>query len=474
MGVRVPPSAHIEPSISDWGFLFNELILKATELDITLDKKTSNEASIKIKLIEADYQSKVSEKIKDYSKKANVNGFRPGKVPIGIIKKMYGKSILVEEINHLVGHAVQDYIRDNEIQILGEPLPNRQQIDAVDWDNQTDFEFEYNIGLVEEFKLEVSKKTKVKGYKIKIEKKVLDEAIENVRLQFGTMTNPDVSDEGDTLYGTFAQDNGDIVHDTTFEFAELKKADAKKFIGVKKDDTIQVDLNKLIKEDAQRAAQIGLTVDEIGDLDGAFTFTVKNVNRKVAAEINQELFDKTFGPDMITNEEEFRAKVSETIGQNYQRESDSWLIKTIQDEMIKKSAIALPDTFLKDWLKVSGEGKVSDEDLDREYEIYADQLRWNLIIGKVAKDHEVKPEHEDILSATRAMVAAQFGGSGLGQLTDQMDSFVDNYLQGENGQNYMKMAEQVQQTKVLDFIKSEIEIKEEEINVEKFKKIVQN
>lgn len=447
---------------------------KHTKLDITLDKKDSNVASIKIKLNEADYQSKVDEKIKDHSKKANINGFRPGKVPTGVVKKMYGKSILVEEINHLVGHALQDYIRDNEIKILGEPIPNRQQIETVDWDNQSDFEFEYSVGLVEDFTVDISKKVKIKSYIIEVDGKILEESLDNVRTQFGQMTNPEASEEGDVVYGTFAQDNGDIEHDTTLDLADLLKKDLKKFVGKKKDDAIKVDLNKLIKDDAARAALIGKTADEVSDLDGAFTFTIKNVNRKEKAEINQELFDKTFGPDMVSSEEEFKAKISDTIGQNYSRETDQWLTKTIQDELIKKTAISLPDQFLKDWLKLTGEGKVTDVELEKEYHLYADQLRWNLISGEVAKVNEIKPEHEDIQEATRNMINAQFAGSGMGQFADQMDSFVENYLQGEDGQNYMKMAEQVQQAKVIDFIKEKIDIKEEKIDVEKFKKIVEN
>ena len=443
-------------------------------MDITLDKKDSNVASIKINLKEADYQSKVDEKIKDYSKKANINGFRPGKVPTGVIKRMYGKSILVEEINHLVGHALQDYIRDNEIKILGEPIPNQRQVESVDWDNQSDFEFEYNIGLVDDFEVNLDKKVKVKSYAIEVDEKTIDETVDNVRNQFGEMTNPETSEAGDILFGSFKQVNGDIEHDTTLDLSELLKKDQKKFSGKSKDDVIEVDLNKLIKDENARAALIGKTADEITDLDGAFTFTVKNVNRKVAAEVNQELFDKTFGPGIVTSEEEFRGKIEETVSQNYSRETDSWLNKTIQDELIKKVDISLPDEFLKEWLKVTGEGKVTDADLDKEYGLYADQLRWNLISGEVAKVNEIKPEHEEIQDAARSMIAQQFGGSGLGQFADQMDSFVENYLQGENGENYMKMAEQVQQVKVIDFIKEKIDIKEEKVDVEKFKKIVEN
>ncbi|MGW8124160.1 trigger factor [Roseivirga echinicomitans] len=443
-------------------------------MDITLDKKASNVASIKVNLNEADYQSKVADKIKDYGKKAQIKGFRAGKVPKSLIEKMYGKSILVEEINHIVGHAIQDYIRENDLKILGEPLPNQKQIESVDWDTQTDFEFEYNIGLVEDFDLTLDKKVKVTSYAIKADDKVLDESIDNVRTQFGKMTNPEVSEEGDLLYGTLKQENGDLENDTTIDPADFTKANAKKFIDKKSGDEIKVNLKKLFKDDAQVASHLGKTADEVADLDDAFIFVVKNINRKEVAELDQELFDKTFGPNTVTSAEEFRAKVKETIEANYARETDAFLNKTIQDELIKVAKINLPDEFLKEWLKVTGEGKVTDADIENEYEIYADQLRWNLISNKVAQENELKPEHADIQEATRAMIAQQFAGSGMGQFAEQMDSFVEHYLKGENGQNYMKMAEQVQETKVLELVKDKIEIKSKEVDVEKFKEIVQN
>ena len=441
-------------------------------LDITLDKQDSNVASIKVKLNEADYQSKVDEKIKDYSKKAQIKGFRPGKVPQSLVKKMYGKSILVEEINHMVSHAIQDYIRDNELKILGEPIPNQQQIETIDWDNQSDFEFEYTIGLVDDFTVSLDKKVKVTQYDIEVNDKVIDETVDNVRTQFGKMTNPEVSEEGDMLFGTLTQEGSDIVHDTTIDPVDFTKTNAKKFIGKKKGDVISVDLSKLYKEKAQQAAQIGKTEDELEGIDLKFNFEVKNVNRRELAEVNQELFDKTFGPDTVSSEEEFRAKISDTISENYSRETNAWLNKTIQDELIKNTPISLPDDFLKNWLKLSGEGKVTDADIEKEYDIYADQLRWNLISNEISKENEIKPEHEDIKEATRQMIEAQFMGSGLGQMADQMDSFVEHYLQGENGQNYMKMAEQVQQEKVLDLVKDKIEIKSKKVSLDKFKEIV--
>ena len=368
-------------------------------MDITLDKKESNLGSIKVKLNEADYQSKVDEKIKDYSKKAQIKGFRQGKVPRSLVQKMYGKSILVDEINHLLGHALQDYIRENEIQILGEPLPNQQQIETVDWDNQKDFEFEYSIGMIEEFKLDLTKRVKVTEYEIEVNDQVIDETIDNVRNQFGKMTNPEKSEEGDIIFGSFKQD--DFSHDTTVDLNDLNKTNAKKFIGKSKGAEIKVDLSKLYTETSKQAAQLGKTEDELEGMDMNFVFEVKNVNRKEAAEINQELFDQTFGSETVKNEEEFRAKLNNTISENYIKETGAWLNKTIQDELIAKTSITLPDSFLKDWLKVSSEGKVSDADIEKEYDIYADQLRWNLISGKISKENEIKPEHDEIKEAAR-------------------------------------------------------------------------
>lgn len=443
-------------------------------MDISLDKKDSNVASIKIKLIEADYQSKVEDKIRDYGKKAQIKGFRAGKVPSGLIRKMYGKSILVDEINHIVGHAIQDYIKDNDLKILGDPLPNQSQVESVDWDGQKDFEFEYNIGLVEDFTVALDKKLSVTSYKIKADKAVIDDAIDNVRTQFGTMTNPELSEEGDMLYGTLKSADGEIEHDTTLDPSTFAKDEAKKFIGKKSTDEIKVDLSKLFKTEAEIASHLGKTADEIADLDPSFVFVVKNINRKEKAELNQELFDRTFGPDIVKDEAEFTLKVKETIEENYARETASYLNKTVQDKLMEVTKINLPDAFLKDWLKVTGEGKVTDADIEREYHMYADQLRWNLISGQIAKDNEIRAEHEDIKEATRAMIAQQFAGSGMGQFAEQMESFVEHYLQGEKGQNYMKMAEQVQENKVMTFVKEKIDIKEEEVDVEKFKEIVQN
>ena len=198
-------------------------------MEITLNKKSSTEATIKITLKEADYQPKVEEKVKDYSRKANIKGFRPGKVPTSLIRKMYGKSILVDEINHILTHSINDYIKEQKINVLGDPLPDLEKTQAIDWENQKDFDFEYNIGMVEDIPYDISKKQKVTSYEIKVDDKNIDETLENIQSQFGKMTNPDESAEGDILFGALASEALEIDEKTTLDLSKLKKKDLKKF-----------------------------------------------------------------------------------------------------------------------------------------------------------------------------------------------------------------------------------------------------
>lgn len=441
-------------------------------MNITLNKHQSNEASIKVSLQPEDYKSQVDKKIKDYSKQAQVKGFRPGKVPVALIHKMYGKSILVEEINDVVSKALQNHIKENNIQILGEPVPDQQSFESIDWETQENFDFTYRIGLVDEFEVDLSKKLKLTHYEIDVNDKVIDETVDNLKEQFSSMTNPEISEAGDILFGTLKQKNGDIEHDSTIDPSNLSKTNAKKLIGQKSGDSLDIDLSSFYKDKEEIATLLKINTEEIDGQDMKFTFHVKNVNRKVPAEVNQELFDKTFGPDNVKSEKEFRAKIADTVRENYQRETAAWLNKTVQDTLVDKTKITLPESFLKDWLKLSSEGKVTDADIEQEFDMYANQLKWNLISNKIAELNELKTEHEDILAATRKMIEAQFQGSGLGQMADQMDSFVEHYLQGEKGQNYMKMAEQVQEEKVLEHIKSAATLNDKKISLDKFKEIV--
>jgi len=444
-------------------------------LDITLDKKNSTEAFIKIKLKENDYQPKVEEKIKDYSRKANLKGFRPGKVPNSLIRKMYGKSILVEEINHLLAHSLTDYLKEQDLQILGEPLPDLEKTKNIDWDNQKEFEFEYNIGFANDFKYDLSKIKKVQQYEIKVDDKTLSETIENLRIQHGAMTNPEITEENDSIFGEFSDENGEITNKSLLLIVNIEKKERKKFIGIKKEDTINFDITKAIKDENYKAQILGIEKEKAAKLKGTITLVVQNINRTIAANIDKDLFNKVFGEGVVKNEKEFKAKVAESITNNYTREAESIMWRDIHDKVIDGTKMDLPDEFLKRWLLRTNEGKISEKDLDKEYDVYAKDLKWGLIQNKIVKDHNIKVEHQDVIESTKKMIRAQFAASGIGDnLEENIVAFADNYLKGENGENYRKIFNQVQGKKISEILKEKINISIKKITPEEFQKIAYN
>jgi trigger factor len=440
-------------------------------MDITLDKKSTTEALIKVNLKQDDYQPKVEQKIKEYSKKADVKGFRKGMVPTSVIQKMYGKSILVDEINHLLYHSLDNYIKDEKLKIIGEPIPNKESAKTIDWETQTEFEFEYNIGLVDDFKLEVTKKQKVNKYEIKIDAKIRQETVDNLKDQYGNMTNPDICEDGDSIFGTFTPEDGDGEYQGLLELNLLDKKEAKKFIGAKAADEIVFDIKKTLPSDTLISQVLGIDIKDVDGIQGDYKLSVKNINRKEKAEINQEFFDRLFGKDIVKNEEEFNKKIDESINLNYNKESDYLLERDIRDYFVDKTKIATPNEFLKDWLLLTNSGKVTKEQIDSEFDLYLKDLKWSLIRNKVAEDNKLSVEQEDITEKTKLILAEQFGGPAiLEQLGDKMDEFVKTYLEGNEGQNYTNVVNQVIADKVYDFVKENIAITDKKLSLDEFRK----
>ena len=440
-------------------------------MEITLDKKSTTEALIKVNLKQDDYQPKVEQKIKEYSKKADVKGFRKGRVPTSVIQKMYGKSILVDEINHLLYHSLDNYIKDEKLKIIGEPIPNKESAKTIDWETQTEFEFEYNIGLVDDFKIEVTKKQKVNKYEIKIDAKIRQETVDNLKDQYGNMTNPDICEDGDSIFGTFTPEDGDGEYQGLLELNLLDKKEAKKFIGAKAADEIVFDIKKILHSDTLISQVLGIDIKDVHGIQGDYKLSVKNINRKEKAEINQEFFDRLFGKDIVKNEEEFNKKIDENINLNYNKESDYLLERDIRDYFVEKTKIATPNEFLKDWLLLTNSGKVTKEQIDSEFDLYLKDLKWSLIRNKVAEDNKLSVEQEDITEKTKVILAEQFGGPAiLEQLGDKMDEFVKTYLEGNEGQNYTNVVNQVIADKVYDFVKENIAITDKKLSLDEFRK----
>jgi trigger factor len=445
-------------------------------LEITLDKKSTTEGLIKIKLSEGDYQPHVEEKVKDYARKANIKGFRQGKVPSGVIRKMFGKSILVDEINHLLSHKLSDYIKEQNLKIIGDPLPNQEKSNTIDWDAQKDFEFEYQIGLVEDFKYDLSPKVKVKGYKIEVDEKVINDTLNDLRKRFGKVSYPETVEAGDNIFGDVAQKDGDVKKERAFiSLDKVAGKEQKKFIGKKKDEEVQFDIKTLFTDINGAAELLDISAEEAKAVTGSYVIKINTISRTEPAELNQELFDRVFGKDAATTEAEFTEKVKSTISENYQRETNHFLEHHIEDAFIENTHISIPDEFLKSWLKVTSKGEVTDDVLNKEYKDYVRGLKWDLIKNKIADDNSIKVEAEEVRNKAKDLIIAQFGGQAFAeQLKDKMDSIADNYLQNENGQNFMRLYNQLKNEKIIAHIRSNISVDEKKVSVDEFKKIVED
>ena len=445
-------------------------------MNITLDKQNATDGLIKVKLTESDYQPKVEEKVKDYSRKANIKGFRQGKVPSGVIKKMFGKSILVEEVNHLISHSVSDYIKDNKLRILGDPLPNSDKAKSIDWDNQKDFEFEFQVGMVDDFQYDLSNKVKVKSYTIEVDEKVMAETLADLKQRFGKVSYPEVSEAIDVLFGEIVAVDGVRSEENNkssyISIEKVDKKEQKKFIGLKKEDEVQFDINKVFTDENLIAQAIDLSIEEAKSASGNFTVKITNISRTEPAEINVEFFDKVFGKDVVKNEEEFLAKIKETISENYKRETEHLLDHEIQHHFVDHTKISMPDNFLKMWLKATSEGKVTDDILDKEFKQYKETLKWDLVKNKIAEDLKITVEADEVKTKAKEMILQQFGGQAFAdQLGDKMDGIADNYLSGQDGKNFMNLYNQLRSEKIMKVIRETITVTEKKVNLEEFKKV---
>ena len=444
-------------------------------MNITLDKKNTTDGLIKITLTESDYQPKVEEKVREYSRKANIKGFRAGKVPSGVIKKMYGKSILVEEVNHLISHSVSDYIKTNNLRILGDPLPNHEKAIGIDWDTQKEFEFEFQIGMVEDFQYELSSKVKLKSHVIEVDEKVIGETLADIKQRFGKVSTPEASEATDNLFGDIVGVDG-LSRSCYLELSKVEKKEQKKFVGLKKDEKIEFDIEKVFTDEASIAKALNIAAEEAKNSKGKYTLTVSSISRTEPAEINQELFDKVFGKDLVKNEEEFTAKIKETIAENYQRETEHLLDHEIQHHYVDHTKISMPEGFLKTWLKATSEGKVTDDILEKEFNDYKNTIKWDLIKTKIADDLKITVESSEVKTKAKIMIAEQFGGAAIAeQLGDKMDAIADNYLAGQDGkgQNFMKLYNQLRHEKIIKAIKETATITEKKVSLEEFKKIAE-
>src|SRR6201996_1833844 len=448
-------------------------------MNISQEKIDSLNAVVTINMKPEDYQPRVDKAIKDHAKKAKIPGFRPGMVPAAHIKKMYGKSMLVDEVNNLPSDTLNNYINEQQLEVLGQPLPKMDDSKQYNWDFADDFEFNYEVGLAPAFDIDFSAKDKVTQYVIKADDETLAARITNIRKSYGKMTNPDVSADGDVLYAELVQlspdgsvFDGGISNTTSVRLDQIQDEKIKKsLIGMKKGDEFVLDIQKAYNNDGARIGAI-LKVDEdlAVDIKSKFRLTVKNVNRLEESDLNQEFFDKLFGEGTVTTEAEFRAKITEEVESMFSQDAERKLQNDLYTLSVEKAKFELPDEFLKRWLKVTNE-KLTDEELTGGYKDFAQNLKWTLLENKIIKDNKIEIKYEEVFTAAKQRLEAQFRMYSPQPIADeQLAQYTVQFLQNKEEAN--KIFEEVKALKVLDYLKSIVTLDKKEVSDNDFKELL--
>jgi len=444
-------------------------------MNITQEKIDDLNAIVKIKIAPADYTEKVEKSIKEQAKKANLPGFRKGMVPPAHIKRMYGKSILVEEINTLLSETLNGYLTENKVEILGQPLPVMDDSKEFKWDNTDEFEFDYELGLAPSIDVAVTADNAFTQYDVKADEETLASRIKNIRKSYGKMTNPEVSAEDDVLYAELTQLSADgsvfeggITNTGSIRLDQVTDETIKKsLIGLKKDDVFQLDLQKAFNGNETIIAKLlNITDEQAKEIQAPFQVTVKNVNRLEEADLNQEFFDKIFGEGVVTDEAGFTAKITEEIEGMFKQDADRKLQNDIYTKLIESVNIELPDAFLRKWLKATNE-KLTDEELAEGYDDFAKNLKWTLIENKIIKDNNIEIKYEDVFATAKDRLDAQFRMYSPSPMPeDQLAQYTATFLKEKDNAN--RIFDEVKALKVFDYIKSVATLNTEEITYNKF------
>ena len=448
-------------------------------MNVTHENSDALNAVLTVKVEKNDYEQNVEKALKDIRKKAVIKGFRPGKAPASMINKMYRTSTVVEEVNKLVSESISGYITEQKFNILGEPLPSEKQ-DQIDWNEQSDFEFLFDLAFAPEFEIKLSKRDKAPIYSIMVSDEMRQSYIENIAGRHGSYEDTDKADGESLLRATLTELNADespkqdgvSVEEGMVSVMLVADEDEKnKFIGAKVGDVMVVDVLKAFPNEADRAALLKVSKEELDPINPLFQATITQVQKYVKAEVNQELYDKIYGEGVVKTEEEFHQKVDEDIKQNLKGDSERKLYLDLREKLIKKFNLELPKEFLIRWLTAINEGKFTLEQVEKDYPNFEDDLRWQLIRDKIAIEQEFKVEEEELVRVAKGHLMHQMMQYGMGQLPDE---FLDKYAKElvEKPEERRKMAEQVIEGKVMDWVKETIKLDEKEIDSEEFRKMV--
>lgn len=413
-----------------------------------------------------DYAEAEKKELQRCKRTAEFKGFRKGMVPMSLIQKVYGERVLGEVVNKVLSDAINSFVKENNIKMVGEALPSEDQPE-IEWKSGNDFTFKFDIATTSEVNFELSKDDKVKVYEIKVSAEAKKEMKDNLLRQFGSLTDAEQAGEEDFVIVDFAQE-GKTVEGSYVGVKNVEGEAKSKFLGAKVGDQFDVNVNEAFTNESDRAYMLKVKKEELASLAPEFHVTVKEVKTFAPAEENQETYDKIFGENQVHNAEEFDKAVTARLEENYKQESDYKLSKDLREYLVKKADIKLPEEFLKRWLFNINDGKFSKEEIEKEAPAFFEDFRWQMVRGYIMQKFDLKIEEKDVHEAAQAYVAYQYASYGMGNVPEAiLKDSVARVLQDENTSR--RIVENVEATKVIEAVKGAVTLKAEKVSVEDFR-----
>ncbi len=449
--------------------------MKVTKTDID-----ALNAILKIEVKKEDFEPKVMKSLKDYRKKAEMKGFRKGQVPIGMIKKMYGNSVLMDTVNNLLSDEVNNFIKENNLEILGHPIPKEGQTFSMDIKSLGDFTFEYELGLSPEVKLDFLESKPTFEREIpKVEDKMLDEEVTRMQKQLGVLESVDtIEEDTDILSVNIAEldENNTLKEDgitnstsISLELIKDKKV-AKTIKKLKKGEIIDIDIFNTFTQDNEAIKKHILATDEEVKEDAKYRMTIEDIKRIKLAEIDESFMKKAFGEETgLKDEKDLRAKIKSDLEDYFSKQADNKMFNDIYKKMIEETKLEFPDAFMKRWIKLTNENSITDEQIEEEYPSFVDNLKWSLIVKKIKNDAKIEISNEELKEKTAEGIRAQMMQYGMANFAGpEMDSFVANMMAREDHVNQTKDA--ILEEKIFQYLKTKINIKDIKVSLEEFNK----
>ncbi|HCT70417.1 MAG TPA: trigger factor [Bacteroidales bacterium] len=446
-------------------------------MNIELQKTGELTATVKIDLSPADYEEKVLKVLKDYQRKAQMPGFRPGKVPFGLTKKMYGQAVTADEINKLLGESLDSFIREQNLDLLGNPLANTGKTPQIDFSEPAEMSFYFDLGLSPQFELKLDGKSGIIYHRIEVSDEIARKYMDDLRRRNGTLTDVEVSEKGDLLKGDFAELDADgnvkpegIISNGSVN-PELFKDETIQalFGGVKVGDVVKFNPMQASGNATDVAAMLGISKEQAETLNAEFNFTVTGISRMIPAEMNAEFFEKIYPGVEIADEAALLEQIKKDAAGSFVGESDKKFFNDAIKYLIESSAIELPDEFLKRWLVDVNQDKLTAEEVEKNYDDYARSMRWQLIENRMIREHNIQVSEEEI----RDVFRSYFQRPGSAEMDEDMkmriDGIVDSFM--KNKEDVRRINDQLFEQKILTFLKEKIQPEEQAISYEDFAKL---